>query len=141
MPPAPKRPKLFRACEACVSSKTRCEDVTPDGCGHCRRRRKQCSLQAIVGAYVAPPEERYGTPGSEQREPGEDVRALRARLAETEARLASLERAARQPLPPPPPSYHYSPGQAGPSTPRAGIPAPARASCRARCCCRRCTTG
>lgn len=118
MPPAPKKPKLFRACEACVNSKTRCEDVTPEGCGHCRRRRKQCSLQAIVGAYVAPSEERYGTPGSEHHAAGagEDVRALRSRLAETEARLASLERMSRHP--PPPPSYHYSPGQPGPATPR-----------------------
>lgn len=117
MPPTPKRPKLFRACEACVNSKTRCEDVTPEGCGHCRRRRKQCSLQAIVGAYAATPE-RFGTPSSEHKPhaAGEDVGALRARLAETEARLASLERMARHP--PPPPSYHFSPQHAGPSTPR-----------------------
>lgn len=48
---APKRAKIFRACTACVSSKTRCEDVTPAGCSLCRRRRKTCSLAAVVGSF------------------------------------------------------------------------------------------
>lgn len=42
--PNHKRRKIYRACEACVHSKTRCENVTPEGCSLCRRRKKECSL-------------------------------------------------------------------------------------------------
>ncbi|KAL1407946.1 hypothetical protein Q8F55_004743 [Vanrija albida] len=52
VPPAAKRQKLFRACAACVSSKTRCEDVTPEGCSLCRRRGKPCSLSGVAAAVV-----------------------------------------------------------------------------------------
>lgn len=40
-----KRQKVYRACLACVNSKTRCEDVVPrDGCLRCRSKNKICSL-------------------------------------------------------------------------------------------------
>jgi len=40
-----KRQKVYRACLACVNSKTRCEDVIPrDGCLRCRSKSKICSL-------------------------------------------------------------------------------------------------
>jgi len=40
-----KRQKVYRACLACVNSKTRCEDVSPrDGCLRCRSKSKSCSL-------------------------------------------------------------------------------------------------
>jgi hypothetical protein len=40
-----KRQKVYRACLACVNSKTRCEDVLPrDGCLRCRNKSKLCSL-------------------------------------------------------------------------------------------------
>lgn len=40
-----KRQKVYRACLACVNSKTRCEDVVRrKGCLRCRDKRKSCSL-------------------------------------------------------------------------------------------------
>lgn len=40
-----KKQKVYRACLACVNSKTRCEDVIPrDGCLRCRSKNKACSL-------------------------------------------------------------------------------------------------
>ena len=40
-----KKQKVYRACLACVNSKTRCEDVAPqDGCLRCRTKNKNCSL-------------------------------------------------------------------------------------------------
>ena len=37
--------KAYRACVACVNSKTRCEDVTyPEGCLRCRTKKRVCSL-------------------------------------------------------------------------------------------------
>ena len=40
-----KKQKVYRACLACVNSKTRCEDVAPqDGCLRCRTKKKACSL-------------------------------------------------------------------------------------------------
>jgi hypothetical protein len=42
--PVAKRQKVYRACLGCVNSKTRCEDVTPEGCLRCRNKRKDCSL-------------------------------------------------------------------------------------------------
>ncbi|WVF66284.1 hypothetical protein IAT40_001024 [Kwoniella sp. CBS 6097] len=42
-----KRSKVFRACQACVTAKTRCEDVQLEGCYLCRRKRKECSLRGI----------------------------------------------------------------------------------------------
>lgn len=128
-----KRPKIFRACAACVASKTRCEDVSPAGCALCRRRGKECSLAAIAGQYEAgvspssasrsqhagsaPPSHSNGLsanghsgthlarPASAHGPPSAPPSAaayptpeyttgddLRARLAETEQRLARTER-------------------------------------------------
>ncbi|RXK37327.1 hypothetical protein M231_05393 [Tremella mesenterica] len=39
-----KRPKVFKACDNCVSAKTRCEELTDQGCRRCRQRSKACSL-------------------------------------------------------------------------------------------------
>jgi hypothetical protein len=61
-----KKQKVYRACLACVNSKTRCEDVVPrDGCLRCRSKNKICSLvQAEVERSAsrshAPGEEGYG---------------------------------------------------------------------------------
>ncbi|KAL7420642.1 hypothetical protein Q5752_004593 [Cryptotrichosporon argae] len=43
-----KRPRLFRACQQCVSAKTRCEEVKPGGCRGCRKKNKECSLAGTV---------------------------------------------------------------------------------------------
>ncbi|CAK9784752.1 hypothetical protein CC85DRAFT_285226 [Cutaneotrichosporon oleaginosum] len=97
--PSPrKRPKIFRACAACVSSKTRCEDVTSGGCALCRRRGKPCSLSAVVGGFdnnlsgvsTPAPVSAAAVGRSAGSSADEDVRA---RLADAEARLARTERA------------------------------------------------
>ncbi|WVQ64668.1 uncharacterized protein L199_002835 [Kwoniella botswanensis] len=44
---APKRTRVYRACQYCVSAKTRCEDVRIDGCFICRRKGKACSLAGL----------------------------------------------------------------------------------------------
>ncbi|WWD05978.1 hypothetical protein V865_004063 [Kwoniella europaea PYCC6329] len=44
---APKRTRVYRACQYCVSAKTRCEDVRIDGCFICRRKGKSCSLAGL----------------------------------------------------------------------------------------------
>lgn len=41
---ANKRRKVYRACIGCVTSKTRCEDVTSQGCLRCKTKNKVCSL-------------------------------------------------------------------------------------------------
>jgi hypothetical protein len=60
-----KKQKVYRACLACVNSKTRCEDVEPrDGCLRCRTKNKTCSLvqrEAVRSASRsrAPDDEEY----------------------------------------------------------------------------------
>ncbi|OCF43753.1 hypothetical protein I317_02357 [Kwoniella heveanensis CBS 569] len=48
-----KRSKVFRACQACVTAKTRCEDVQLEGCYLCRRKHKECSLRGISALATA----------------------------------------------------------------------------------------
>jgi hypothetical protein len=68
-----KRQKVYRACLACVNSKTRCEDVLPrDGCLRCRSKSKSCSL-------IRP------EPHSPRSQPHESETATTVRLAEMEA--------------------------------------------------------
>lgn len=42
--PRPTKRTKYRACDSCVTSKTRCDDVTADGCLVCRKRSRPCSL-------------------------------------------------------------------------------------------------
>ncbi|BEI94044.1 uncharacterized protein CcaverHIS019_0605030 [Cutaneotrichosporon cavernicola] len=96
--PSPrKRPKIFRACVACVVSKTRCEDVTPGGCALCRRRNKACSLAAVVGTFegMTPPlsARSTGSATCSHSRPAAEGDDLRARLDDAEARLERTERA------------------------------------------------
>jgi hypothetical protein len=61
-----KKQKVYRACLACVNSKTRCEDVVPrDGCLRCRTKNKTCSLvhaevERSASRSRAPDDEGYG---------------------------------------------------------------------------------
>jgi hypothetical protein len=49
---ANKRRKVYRACIGCVSSKTRCEDVTSQGCLRCKTKSKLCSLVEDTSTVV-----------------------------------------------------------------------------------------
>jgi hypothetical protein len=87
--PPPKRPRIYRACLPCVSSKTRCQDVTTAGCYRCRTKHLQCSL--LEGAIEPGP----STQGLNVTSDGE-VDELRFRLAQVEATSRELQARVRQ---------------------------------------------
>lgn len=87
--PPPKRPRIYRACLPCVSSKTRCQDVTTAGCYRCRTKHLQCSL--LEGA-IEPGPSSHGLNGASDGE----VDELRLRLAQVEATSRELQARVRQ---------------------------------------------
>ncbi|ORY24448.1 hypothetical protein BCR39DRAFT_546624 [Naematelia encephala] len=82
-----KQPRIFRACDNCVSAKTRCEEVTPSGCRLCRRKGRICSLSGTV----APDWTRRGYDEVEVDELRRHVEATEKRCAHMEKRYAVLE--------------------------------------------------
>ncbi|WVW81625.1 hypothetical protein I302_103620 [Kwoniella bestiolae CBS 10118] len=91
-PPPPARPtkrtRVYRACQYCVSAKTRCEDVRPEGCFICRRKGKVCSLAGLSSAE---------TNGNGAHEPNDDlsekVQRQEERYRVLEERFNALEHA------------------------------------------------
>ncbi|WRT63496.1 uncharacterized protein IL334_000401 [Kwoniella shivajii] len=49
-----KRTRIYRACQYCVSGKTRCEDVQAEGCYLCRKKGKDCSLKGMGSTEPTP---------------------------------------------------------------------------------------
>ncbi|WVR03313.1 hypothetical protein IAU60_000304 [Kwoniella sp. DSM 27419] len=92
-----KRSKVFRACQSCVSAKTRCEDVQPEGCYLCRRKGKDCSLRGI--SSVSEPSQHVGylpdpvslRPSPAWAQHDADQAALLERLRAQEERSRDLE--------------------------------------------------
>jgi hypothetical protein len=85
--PRPTKRTKYRACDSCVTSKTRCDDVTADGCLVCRRRNKPCSLT-----------ESATTDGRLRASPSvveETAAELRNRLDVVEARAWEMEQRLR----------------------------------------------
>lgn len=85
-----KRPKIYRACRTCVSSKTRCEDIQIEGCMLCRKRGKSCSLAVSTSQH--PLSQANGrTPSTQVGDLQEPVYALHDRVQYLEERLRQLE--------------------------------------------------
>lgn len=81
--PRPTKRTKYRACDSCVTSKTRCDDVTVEGCLVCRKRNRPCSLT-----------ESSTTDGRARASPSiveETAAELRGRLDMVEARAWEME--------------------------------------------------
>jgi hypothetical protein len=84
MSPPRKRTRVDRACQSCIISKIRCQEVTPTGCLRCRQRVIPCSLLLPESTPTRDPNAHHG------------ILELSNTIADLSRRLESLERALKQ---------------------------------------------